>query len=231
MHLVCCQKFVFGVHSLQPLISPVPGSHAIACTKKCYFKVAKNQNMTSSTRTVPTHLAVSNNTVPTHLAIPDNTRLPWNTDGQNGPQDPNHSEAILIDWLTTPGNYEKYRGSGNGGRRKIHFATMISSKIKDAGVRKPRTPKDVQNKIEYVEKCFRSAHDWAHTETGEGLRESDTGTYEEASVRGISTSSKFSRTVQMLVPFIQRTTCFNRAHLLMMTMDPMSIIVIPTSLI
>ena len=183
MHLVCCQKFVFGVHSLQPLISPVPGSHAITCTKKCYFKVAKNQNTTSSTRTVPTHLAVSNNTVPTHLAIPDNTRLPWNRDGQNGPQDPNHSEAILIDWLTTPGNYEKYRGSGNGGRRKIHFATMISSKIKDAGVRKPRTPKDVQNKIEYVEKCFRSAHDWAHTETGEGLRESDTGTYEEALLR------------------------------------------------
>jgi hypothetical protein len=32
MHLVCCQKFVFGVHSLQPLNSPVLGSHAVACT-------------------------------------------------------------------------------------------------------------------------------------------------------------------------------------------------------
>ncbi len=52
---------------------------------------------------------------------------------------------------------------------------MISAKIKDAGVRKTRTPKDVQNEIEYVEKCFRCAHDWAHTETGEGLRESDSG--------------------------------------------------------
>jgi hypothetical protein len=60
---------------------------------------------------------------------------------------------------------------------------MIAAKIKDAGVRKSRTPKDVQNKIEYVEKCFRCAHDWSHTETGAGLRENDSGTYEEALLR------------------------------------------------
>ncbi len=57
---------------------------------------------------------------------------------------------------------------------------MISTRIKEAGVRKIRTPKDVQNKIEYIKKCFRCAQYWAHTEAGEGLRESDTGTYEEA---------------------------------------------------
>ena len=39
MHLVCCQKFIFGFHSLPPLVSPVPGTHAIVCNKKCYTKV------------------------------------------------------------------------------------------------------------------------------------------------------------------------------------------------
>ena len=152
MHLVCCQKFIFGFHNLQPLVSPVPATHAVACTKKCYMKVAKTQVMAVETNGAT-------------LTIPK------------------HSESILIDWLTTQGNYDRYRGSGNGGLRKIQFAAMISARIKDAGVRKTRTPKDVQNKIEYVEKCFRCAHDWAHTETGEGLRESDTGTYEEALLR------------------------------------------------
>ena len=141
------------------------------------MKVAKNQDISvnpAPTLTVPTHLAAS---------VPDNSRIPWNRDGKNGPQDPNHSEAILIDWITTPGNYDRYRGTGNNGLKKIQFAAMIAAKIKDAGVRKSRTPKDVQNKIEYVEKCFRCAHDWSHTETGAGLRENDSGTYEEALLR------------------------------------------------
>ena len=191
MHLVCCQKFVFGYHSLPPLVSPDPTKHIVVCTKKCYNKVAKTLPSAPSTQdlplTVPARvaaLAAKASTVPPSVpglgTVPDNVRLAWNKDGKNGPDDPNHSESILIAWLTTHRNYERFRGTGNNGLCKINFADTIANSMNKAGVRKVRTGKDVLNKIEYVEKSFRLAHDWSHTETGEGLRENDKGSYEEA---------------------------------------------------
>jgi hypothetical protein len=189
MHLVCCQKFVFGLHSLLPLVSPDPTKHLVVCTKRCYTNVAKTLPSAPSTEdlplTVPAHVAaLAASTGTPHVAglgqVPANTRLAWNKDGKNGPNDPNHSEFILLAWLTTHGNYERFRGTGNNGVRKINFANTIASTINNAGVRKVRTGKDVLNKIEYIEKSFRLAHDWSHTETGEGLRETDKGSYEEA---------------------------------------------------
>ena len=172
MHLVCCQKYVFGVHTLEPLVSPDPSTHAVVCTKKCYLKVAKKLVPTtgSTPATVPAHLLAP---------VPSNSRLPWNKDGKLGPQDPNHSERILVDWLMTPGNYEKYRGHNNKGVRKKDFARIISERINAAGVRKERTYKDVVNKIDSLQKNFKDAVDWTHTKTGEGLLETDTCSYEQ----------------------------------------------------
>jgi hypothetical protein len=189
MHLLCCQKFVFGQHSLLPRVSPDPTKHIVVCTKKCYTKVTRTSPSAPSLKdlplTVPAHVAaLTARTGPPHVAslaaVPDNTRLALNINGKNGPDDPNHSESILIAWLTTHGNYERFRGTGNNGLRKINFAGTIANSMNKAGVRKVRTGKDVLNKIEYVEKSFRLAHDWSHTKTGEGLRETDRGSYEDA---------------------------------------------------
>jgi len=52
----------------------------VACTKACYAVVAKVD-------------AIDN-------------RGTWCLDGNGGPQDPNHSMKILLDWWCTPGQYE-----------------------------------------------------------------------------------------------------------------------------
>jgi hypothetical protein len=89
------------------------------------------------------------------------------------------SEAILINWLITPGNYSKYRGKNNLGKRKIHFAEEISKRIHDAGVRVKRDKDKVTAKIKHIETSFRSAHDFAFTETGAGLKETDEGNFRD----------------------------------------------------
>jgi hypothetical protein len=44
------------------------------------------------------------------LNIPAGTKsLPWKEDGKNGKNDPNNSEAILLEWVTSEENYNKYR--------------------------------------------------------------------------------------------------------------------------
>ena len=79
----------------------------------------------------------------------------------------------------TPGNYSKYRGKNNSGKRKIQFAEEISKKINDAGVRVKRDKDKVKAKITHIETCFRSAHDFAFTETGAGIKETDEGNFRD----------------------------------------------------
>ena len=208
MHLLCCQKFIYGKYNLEPIPGPI-GEHAVVCTKKCYNKVAHLScnfyiSYNSPPQTIQDIIDMAPASTPTLLLLPasqgtnpppppsntNNTplplkgttipRMPWNKDGKLGPHDPNHSERVLIDWLTTPGNYSKFRGSNNRGTRKRQYALQIANKIKAAGVRRVRTEKDVLNKIQYVENAFRSAHDFANTETGAGLEEHDKGSFDDA---------------------------------------------------
>ena len=100
-------------------------------------------------------------------------RILWTRDGKRGPDDPNNSMAILLKWLTAEGNYTKYRGGPtSNGKGKLYWAAMISNEIKEAGVRKYRSPKAIKNKIMNLEDSFKSAHDWAG-QTGAGVREED----------------------------------------------------------
>ncbi len=39
MYLLCCQKFIYGKHNLEPILGPL-GEHAVVCTNKCYNKVS-----------------------------------------------------------------------------------------------------------------------------------------------------------------------------------------------
>ena len=83
----------------------------VACTKKCYYKAYKARNGGAR-----------------------GTTLLWNKDGRTGPDDPNNSEAILIHWLITPGNYSKYRGKNNSGKKKLQYADEVAKRINAAGV-------------------------------------------------------------------------------------------------
>jgi hypothetical protein len=152
LHYSCFKKHVLEKYDLPPF----SGDHAVACTKKCHQKLSSGGSN-------------------------DPRKLPWSKDGKNGPDDPNNSEAILLTWLMTPGNYSRYRGGrGNAGTRKTQFAEDIARKINQQGVRRERTGKQVLDKITHIEDSFRSAHDFAHTETGAGLQKEDEGSFRDA---------------------------------------------------
>lgn len=101
-----------------------------------------------------------------------NTNLQWDKDGKNGPDDPKNSMAVLIDWLTTPGNYAKYKGDTVTGKTKIRVAEEISTKINALGVKKVRTAKAVATKINNLLSTYKKASDWANC-TGAGVLEKD----------------------------------------------------------
>ena len=120
-----------GKFKLDPIPGPI-GEHAVVCTKKCYDKVAHlactSATYNSPPQTIQDIIDMAPASTPTLLLLPANQgtnpppppsktplplkgttipRMPWNKDGKLGHHDPNHSERMLIDWLTTPGNYSK----------------------------------------------------------------------------------------------------------------------------
>lgn len=98
----------------------------------------------------------------------------WSTDGAEGPDDPQSSERLLLDWILTPGNYtNKWRGKDNKGVNKKQVAAMIADLINKAGVVVERDAKQVTNKIQHLERQFRDAYDFCNTETGQGLQAND----------------------------------------------------------
>ena len=119
-----------------------------ACSVKCYRKCYQKLYVDIQSRNVP-----------------------WNKDGKHGPDDPNHSEAILYEWLTEPGNYAKFRAPPNG-KTKHSFCEHIADKLRRAEVVKERDAGAVKSKIESIEAAFKACHDWAN-ETGQGVLERD----------------------------------------------------------
>ena len=105
-------------------------------------------------------------------------RPQWNEDGAGGKDDPRTSERILMEWLLTPGNYARYRGKNNEETKKSQYALQIAALINAENVKVNRTAKDVINKIQYLEKSFKSAWDYANSVTGAGVREDDPETFE-----------------------------------------------------
>ena len=99
-----------------------------------------------------------------------NINIPWGEDGKNGRNDPNNSLAILLDWLTTIGNYARYKGDASNGVTKLVIAGQIARLINSRGVRKERTNKQVINKIDHLVRQYKDASDWAN-QTGAGVLE------------------------------------------------------------
>jgi hypothetical protein len=102
----------------------------------------------------------------------DYSKLRWQRDGANGPTDPNNSESILIEWLTTQRNYWSYKTNAMG-MTKLQYSELILEKCKTAGVvATKRTPKHVVDKISNVELKFKRARRWALSNEGKEMKAS-----------------------------------------------------------
>ena len=145
IHDICYRHFVYNeLEERTELVSPHTKEHLVVCSRTCYNKVLRNFS-TMATK-----------------------RIPWNKDApDNNPSQT--SEKILIEWLTTEGNYNKYRGWRNHGTTKHTFAKEISALMVSAGVKSNRTPQSIMDKIAQLEKQFTVASDWLN-KTGQGLQ-------------------------------------------------------------
>ncbi|RLN81694.1 hypothetical protein BBJ28_00025167, partial [Nothophytophthora sp. Chile5] len=85
-------------------------------------------------------------------------RTRWNNDG---PSEEVSSLSVLLDWLTTEGNYSKWRGDDNNSREtKTILAGQISAQIQRNGITTVRKAKDIVSKISQLEQSFRVAVDF-----------------------------------------------------------------------
>ena len=98
--------------------------------------------------------------------------LNWSNDGQDGKDDPDSSESILIDWLNTGNNFNLFR-SPEGGACKAEVATRIANIINSKGVRVQRTGESVKNKIDHMQRMMRETCDFVNSATGEGILETE----------------------------------------------------------
>ena len=141
-----CHERIIAKHSLEILQDPHSKETLLVCSKTCYNKVEKK-------------------------LINQPSRLPWSMDGPRGTEDSINSEAIMLDWLLTEGNYARFRGN-NDGTRKQAIGKELSLLFKDKGIKVERSPQAVVKKIQSMESQFSVAHDWVNN-TGQGVKESD----------------------------------------------------------
>jgi hypothetical protein len=145
-------------------LPPLAGGRVV-CTKKCYAKAQKELSGGGEDQE-------------------GGRQGKWDSDGKNGPEDTHTSMRILMDWWTTEGNYSKFCGKHNDGIKKKEFAASLATKMTEETSTK-RDSKNVMNKIQHiVEKKWREAHNFATSETGAGLLESDGPTSFEELVKG-----------------------------------------------
>ena len=69
--------------------------------------------------------------------------IPFTKDGPGGPDDPTLSGQIIIDWLKTGDNFQRWAGNNSQGKKKIQFATELCALMRAAGCLQEQNPKDV----------------------------------------------------------------------------------------
>ena len=80
----------------------------------------------------------------------------WHSDNPSNPEF--CSMNILITWLTTQGNYSRYKGGdGQKGETKMGIAKDIASTMKERGCIADRAPKQIVNKVNELVRSYRDA--------------------------------------------------------------------------
>jgi hypothetical protein len=140
-----CFQTLLQAHHVQ-LSTSFP-ENSVACKLACYRKFLKD-------------------------GAADATRMSWDDDTPDGAF-PMSSEAMLLDWLKTPGNYANWRGN-DCGITKIAIQQEIADIINEEGLKhninRQRTEKTVGHKITHMEAKFRSTLAFMQN-TGQGIKE------------------------------------------------------------
>jgi hypothetical protein len=157
VHMICYHGYL--LHKFKELQSLPYGM--VSCTKKCHAKVVKEHSGGGDD------------------ADGGNRKGNWDCDGKKGPEDPHTSVKILLDWWMKEGNYNRYCGKNNSGMKKIQYCNQLADKM-SRETNTQRNAKNVQSKIQHIEKTFKDAYTFASSETGAGLEEDDKGSFEDA---------------------------------------------------
>jgi hypothetical protein len=144
-----CSKLLLDRYEIPPEDRP-DSDQVVFCTKTCFTKwlaAKKKAEKTASKAAAESEVK--------------KRKVPWEDDG---------TLSVLMDWLTTEGNYSSYAGSNGNvmGKSKAQFHKDISLLIKAKIPDSDREPKDVENKIVSLERQFRLAMDWVNN-TGQGV--------------------------------------------------------------
>ncbi|KAA1097914.1 hypothetical protein PGT21_023875 [Puccinia graminis f. sp. tritici] len=94
--------------------------------------------------------------------------IPWDRDGVNGGES---SIDIVLDWLSTGNNYERWRGDNEKGMTKTRLCSEIVHIMNQKGIRH-RDTKGVRQKIGDLQSSYNTACDFVKN-TGEGIMASD----------------------------------------------------------
>ncbi|KAA1106225.1 hypothetical protein PGT21_031287 [Puccinia graminis f. sp. tritici] len=95
------------------------------------------------------------------------TPVSWEKDGFDGFS----SMRLLMDWLTTPGNFVRWRGDKQKGLNKEALAGEIVLILVEHGIHH-RNNKDIRTKIQEIQDSYSKACDWLRN-TGQGVLDSD----------------------------------------------------------
>jgi hypothetical protein len=150
-----CSKLLLDRFSIpleeRPLVTDGTEDPIVFCTKTCYLKWLAEQK--KKMKEAKKAAAAESET--------KKRKVPWEQDG---------SLSVLMEWITTEGNYSAYAGSNGNlkGKSKSQFHKEIALLIKSRVPDSMRDVKDVENKIVSLERQFRTATDWANN-TGQGV--------------------------------------------------------------
>ncbi|KAH9464879.1 hypothetical protein Pst134EB_004384 [Puccinia striiformis f. sp. tritici] len=92
----------------------------------------------------------------------------WDRDGVNGGLS---SIEIILCWITTGKNYEKWRGDKEEGKSKVRLLTEINKLMNESGIFH-REPRGIRQKIGELQKLYNKARDFLKN-TGEGILAED----------------------------------------------------------
>ncbi|KAG9406046.1 hypothetical protein AC1031_003967 [Aphanomyces cochlioides] len=94
----------------------------------------------------------------------------WTSDGNGSGKS---SMDVLLEWLTTPGNYTRWKGGDkSSGETKTALAKQIKLIMATSGI-VHRETKDITQKINNMESAYRKAIDW-RDQTGQGIEDEGT---------------------------------------------------------